>query len=74
MRIFRKQHDLSGLEHKMLQLQEANHVLRKDNSELSQKLKKNEEKVRGFARFNDTEKNLNRVIIGLKKTIKDKDA
>jgi hypothetical protein len=29
--------------------------------------------VKGFSRFNDTEKNLNRMIMGLKKTIKDKD-
>jgi len=65
---------MSGLENKMLQLQEANYAMRKENSELSQKLKKVEEKVRGCTRFNETEKSLNRVILGLKKTVKDKDA
>lgn len=64
---------MSGLEHKMMQLQDSNHLLRKQNSELSQKLKKSEEKIKGYTRFNETEKNMNRVILGLKKTIKDKE-
>lgn len=65
---------MSGIEHRLAQLQEGNHALRRENSELSQKLRKTEEKIKGFSRFNETEKNLNRVVLGLKKTIKDKEA
>lgn len=64
---------MSSLEHKFMQQQESNQSLRRENIELQSKIKKVEERLKAYTKVGDIERNLNKVIHGLKKSIKDKD-
>ncbi len=47
--------------------------MRRENTETSGKLKKAEEKLKFMGKATDVERNLNRVVLSLKKTIREKE-
>lgn len=61
---------MSAMEQKLMQLQERNHYLARENNNLKGKSAKNEERDRTNSKTSDNEKNLNKMLFNARRLLK----
>lgn len=60
------------MEQRLMQLQERNHFLSRENNELKGKVSKTDIKDRSHSKISDNEKNLNKMVFNVRRLLKEK--